>query len=445
MMKKYFKLSMVCGVWSLFFSLNTQVYAQAKLADVKSDLKKSSEKLNSQRAEVSAERVALSSKLTQTQNELVSKRRQARLARMSDADRKESMRQLEEKAAAQAGEQQFLSNQIGSFAGKLAATAVKGEKLDLGDASTLELRMQAIETGLARLEKVVGGTVIDADGVDSDGAVKSGKLAMLGPAMWFKASDGSFIGEVTLSKGGRLATVTSNDEEVSQIFAGKELMASIDVTGGKARALANINQSPLDLLRKGGIWVWPIIGVALIALVCAFLKFMQLAKIKNPETGWLSGVLDDLRSGNVEAAIDASKGVNHPVGEVISESLTGYDKGADMVEDMIYERMIGVQEKLRKWLPFIAVTAAIAPLLGLLGTVSGMIGTFNVISVAGTGDPKPMAGGISEALVTTFFGLVVAIPALILHSMLSRRSQGIVQTTEKLGLRIVNSIRKNSE
>ena len=166
---------------------------------------------------------------------------------MSDADRKESMRQLEEKAAAQAGEQQFLSNQIGSFAGKLAATAVKGEKLDLGDASTLELRMQAIETGLARLEKVVGGTVIDADGVDSDGAVKSGKLAMLGPAMWFKASDGSFTGEVTLSKGSRLATVTSNDEEVSQIFAGKELMASIDVTGGKARALANINQSPLRI------------------------------------------------------------------------------------------------------------------------------------------------------------------------------------------------------
>lgn len=129
----------------------------------------------------------------------------------------------------------------------------------------------------------------------------------------------------------------------------------------------------------------------------------------------------------------------------MAESLTGYSKGADMVEDMIYERMIGVQERLRKWLPFIAVTAAIAPLLGLLGTVSGMIGTFNVISVAGTGDPKPMAGGISEALVTTFFGLVVAIPALVLHSLLSRKSIGIVQTTEKLGLRIVNSIRKNTK
>jgi len=92
-------------------------------------------------------------------------------------------------------------------------------------------------------------------------------------------------------------------------------------------------------------------------------------------------------------------------------------------------------------LPIIAVTAATSPLLGLLGTVSGMIATFNLITLFGSGDPKPLAGGISEALVTTLFGLVVAIPALILHAFLSRRSQGIVQTTERLGLSFVNALR----
>lgn len=100
-----------------------------------------------------------------------------------------------------------------------------------------------------------------------------------------------------------------------------------------------------------------------------------------------------------------------------------------------------MQNKLQSWLPFIAVTAATAPLLGLLGTVSGMIRTFNVITVSGTGDAKPLAGGISEALVTTLFGLVVAIPALIIHALLSRRCQGIAQTTEKLGLTLVNGLR----
>ena len=126
----------------------------------------------------------------------------------------------------------------------------------------------------------------------------------------------------------------------------------------------------------------------------------------------------------------------------MKNALTGFHKGADVVEEIIYEQMIDVQSKLQKWLPFIAVTAAIAPLLGLLGTVSGMISTFSALSVVGTGDPKLLSGGISEALVTTLFGLVVAIPALILHSLLSRRSQGIIQTTEKIGLTVVNCIRK---
>ena len=74
-----------------------------------------------------------------------------------------------------------------------------------------------------------------------------------------------------------------------------------------------------------------------------------------------------------------------------------------------------------------------------------MIHTFEMMNLFGNKDQSLLSGGISEALVTTFFGLVVAIPALVLHSLLSRRSQGIVQTTEKLGLRIVNSIRKNKK
>ena len=111
------------------------------------------------------------------------------------------------------------------------------------------------------------------------------------------------------------------------------------------------------------------------------------------------------------------------------------------MEEVLYEQLIGVQNKLQNWLPFIAITAATAPLLGLLGTVSGMIRTFNVITVSGTGDAKPLAGGISEALVTTLFGLVVAIPALIIHALLSRRCQGVIQNTEKLGLTLVNGLR----
>ena len=86
-----------------------------------------------------------------------------------------------------------------------------------------------------------------------------------------------------------------------------------------------------------------------------------------------------------------------------------------VLEELLFEKIVSMRPKLERFLPFIAVTAAAAPLMGLLGTVMGMIKTFKLITVFGTGDAKNLAVGISEALVTTELGLVVAIPTLILH------------------------------
>ncbi len=410
------------------------------------DLEASQKKLSQQRNSLADERIELSSKLTKNQAELLEKRRLVRIARMSELERKESVKLLQSKASEQGDEVKFLESQLKSFSVKQQTMLVKGEKTQDIAGSGLEVTMLSLEAGVDRLEKMLGGTIIEAEGISEEGLVKPGKLAMVGPAMWFQADDDSFSGDVILSQASRSAQVVESDSNnVASLLSGDEVVASVDLTGGKARALANIDESPLDLLRKGGSWVWPIIAVALIALVCALMKFIQLSKIEKLPNGWMQGVLENLRNGNSADAITSCGTMSHPIGEVMEDALTGYDKGADVVEEIVYEKMIGVQSKLQKWLPFIAVTAAIAPLLGLLGTVSGMISTFNVITVAGTGDPKPLAGGISEALVTTMFGLVVAIPALVLHAMLSRRSQGIIQTTEKLGLTIVNCIRKNTK
>ena len=201
-MKMHFKLLVV-------LALANSAFAQDKLAEIKKDLDLSSKKLTEQRAALSEERIKLSTEFTATQNELVTKRRQARLARMSDADRKEAMRQLENNAAAQEREKEFLGNQVSAYSGRLATTLLKGEKNVIPDSSELEQRMLAIEAGLTRLENVIGGTVIEASGVDPEGAEKPGKIALVGPAMWFQAGDKSFQGEVVLTKGDRLAKVIS--------------------------------------------------------------------------------------------------------------------------------------------------------------------------------------------------------------------------------------------
>ena len=415
------------------------------LTAVKKDLEISSKKLTEYRESVTSEKIELAEKLTSTQAELIEKRRKAKLAAMANADRKEIITKLQYEASAKTREVDFLESQLGGFQGKFLSSLYKGESLD-PDLSpqdeSLNERMKLLEAGIKRLEMQLGGAVMDAEVADADGEIQKGKIASFGPVAWF-SGEGSTSGAIVVDKASRNAKIVGDDvSEVSQLISGEVVSVEMDLTGGKARALASISSTPLSLFQKGGAWIWPIIAVAFVSLVCAAFKFLQLSKIKNPKSGWLRNVLDQVREGDVQSAGDACAELSHPVGKVMQNALTGMHKGADVVEEIIYEQMIDVQSNLQKWLPFIAVTAAIAPLLGLLGTVSGMITTFNGLSVVGTGDPKLLSGGISEALVTTLFGLVVAIPALILHSLLSRRSQGIVQTTEKIGLTVVNCIRK---
>ena len=112
------------------------------------------------------------------------------------------------------------------------------------------------------------------------------------------------------------------------------------------------------------------------------------------------------------------------------------------VEEALYEKFLEILPPLQRGLPLVAIASATAPLLGLLGTVTGMIHTFELINIFGTGDARSLASGISEALITTEFGLVVAIPALILHALLSRKVQGIRSTLELTSLAFVNGLKE---
>ncbi len=104
------------------------------------------------------------------------------------------------------------------------------------------------------------------------------------------------------------------------------------------------------------------------------------------------------------------------------------------------EAILAEIPRLERFLSTLAVLASIAPLLGLLGTVTGMINTFQVITFHGTSDPRLMSGGISEALVTTMLGLGVAIPIMLSHSLLSRRVETSIAQIEEKSIRFVNLV-----
>jgi len=123
--------------------------------------------------------------------------------------------------------------------------------------------------------------------------------------------------------------------------------------------------------------------------------------------------------------------IDNPLGRVIKDAESHHSPDIETLELVLDEAITREVPVLEKGLGMIKLLAAVAPLLGLLGTVTGMIETFQSISLFGTGDPKLMANGISQALVTTMLGLCIAIPLLFLHSLLASRSKALVQILDE--------------
>lgn len=433
------------------------VQAQAEMDEAletaRQDLKASLEKLAGARQAIAEEKPPLAKEFEAVELELRQKRRLVRIARMTREDRQMEMQELERDRLLRERDAGYLAGLLKDQALRIQTVAGPGEPAlavppevvaaEADDAAqALKDRLGILDASLDRLEGLLGGSVAPGQAATPGGEVVSGEFAAVGPAVWF-AGDG-VAGPVVWQKGGSAPKVLAGENgAVQRLMAGEEVLLGVDVTGGKARALEEVGGGPLGLIRKGGLWIWPILFLALLSFVFGMIKLVGFARYREPGEAWVNAISGSLRAGDRAKAAGLAAGAKHPAAAVMATLVERADAPVEVVEETLYEKLMGVQQKAGSLLPVIAVTAATAPLLGLLGTVSGMIRTFNLITLFGSGDPKPLAGGISEALITTLFGLIVAIPALILHAFLARRSQGIVQTTERLGLSFINSLRKS--
>lgn len=134
-----------------------------------------------------------------------------------------------------------------------------------------------------------------------------------------------------------------------------------------------------------------------------------------------------------------------PLGEILAAGLVNHSHGRDVMKESIQEAGRLAVVKLERFLNTLGTIAQITPLLGLLGTVIGMIRVFTVITVQGTGDPGALAHGISEALVTTATGLIIAIPALIFHRHFERKVDELVAEMEQEALKMVEVLHGERE
>lgn len=306
-------------------------------------------------------------------------------------------------------------------------------------------QLEVIDTGINRVKALVGGMTFPGTAVTPTGGVEQGTFALLGPVAYF-ASDSSSAAGITM-RGQSLQPSVEKiaagnfDKEIAKIVKGEPGLAPLDASLTNAIAIASTKESVIEHIQKGGLWVYPILGFALVSLLVAAFKAVELYSTPSAKAGATQDLLVLLNEDKKEEAVAAAAEMKGPVGEMLQIGVKYSHFDSELLDEMMYERIVETQPKTMRLLPFISVTAAVAPLLGLLGTVTGMINTFNRIKIFGTGDAKSLSGGISEALITTEFGLIVAIPALILYAILSRKAKGDLSKMERISMSFINGLK----
>jgi biopolymer transport protein ExbB len=271
----------------------------------------------------------------------------------------------------------------------------------------------------------------------------SGEFLQYGPLSYFQSSGTTDSGLVQESGSGRPLLVTmgkSEDALIRNFMSGEADELPVDASLGDVVAVTETRDSLMEHLRKGGLWVYPILAFALVAFVVSVVKLVQIFSVREPRPMVVHDMVKAIRAGDVPAAEKLAQSVPAPAREMLLAAAAHAGESIELVEEVMYECMLSVQPRLERFLNIIAVTAATAPLLGLLGTVTGIIQTFSLMRIFGAGDPKPLLSGISEALITTELGLILAIPSLVIHSLLSRRVAGILSRMEKLSVAFVNGL-----
>ena len=267
-----------------------------------------------------------------------------------------------------------------------------------------------------------GGRVVDGSVSDAAGVIHRGQLALLGPLAYFRADRGSLQGIAALDPGGDLPVLMAFDlpeDRVNDLIEGRPAALPVDVTGGRALHLSSHKTPLTDVLKQGGVIMVPLALVALVALCLSVIKSLELVRWRTaPARG-----------------PGADPG---PLVTPLQECAGRYGDAPPLqLEEVLHEQILSLLPRLERHLGTLAVLAGVAPLLGLLGTVTGMIHTFRLVTVFGAGNPRFLSAGISEALITTEVGLAIAIPTLLIHALLSHRVRTVVARLEQTAADLV--------
>tara|TARA_E500000178_G_scaffold342063_1_gene386752 strand:- start:972 stop:2378 length:1407 start_codon:yes stop_codon:yes gene_type:complete len=425
----------------------------------KADLEQSLKDLNATRANIAKQKIPIVREVSQLEDEVRQESAElARLRRLRDnsdlglnrlRDQVEAIEAQNDYAASLLDEFvrsfetriDFSERQLYTEAAEEARLAL--EDADMSQAERFAKQIDVIGVALDRLEQLVGGYRFEGLALAPNGEILSGEFAAFGPTVFYAASETDLAG---------LAVTKLNAAEAAIAIPGAEYTAGIrqfvetgegnipaDITLGKALKIEEGSDTIGEHLAKGGIVGYVILSLGAVCLLIGAIKVIEITGFKTASPEQVQNVLANIQESSAKGS-EAAGEVSGAGGELLLAGVENADEKRGSLEEILYEKILACRPKLERFLPFMALTAAAAPLLGLLGTVTGMIKTFNLITIFGTGDAKSLSSGISEALVTTELGLCVAIPSLILHGLLSRMARQKIGDMEQTAVGFVNGL-----
>ncbi len=298
-----------------------------------------------------------------------------------------------------------------------------GESKKLPDIDELKQLWHLIQQEIVESGRIVRfpATVIDTDGHASEQpVVRVGLFNALaqGKYLDYQTETGRFVvlARQPSQAENRLLGYFGVGDEQSDTLA-------VDPTRGVLLSLLVETPDPLERIHQGGIVGYVILALGLLGLLIVIVRLIYLA---------LTGRAIQQQLNN-----PGTPSLKNPLGRILAVAAENPDTEEHTLELQIDEAILRELPRLTQGEGLVKLLAGVAPLLGLLGTVVGMIATFQSITLFGTGDPKMMADGISQALVTTALGLIVAIPLLFMHTLVTSRSQALIQILDEQSLGLV--------
>jgi biopolymer transport protein ExbB len=338
------------------------------------------------------------------------------------------------------GEDQFLADKLREIEAAFNDPARSG-----GGTAAVD----AAEFLLAQVRQALGGYTADGLAMADEGSeILAGTFAFVGPQTYFRTKQGGEAGVAVRLREGSVYPVVFPVKEwtgpaVDALFRGEEGSIAADATGGKALRLKQTTGSVWDHIRKGGYVAFAILGVGALSLLLIVLKVIDVSRLAVDETPAVQVFLSKVASG--ERSAPALTSLRATSRELFSAGLLHMDKPKIALEEHLQALLLKQRLHFERRLPLLAVIATAAPLMGLLGTVVGMVKTFALITVFGTGNAGKLASGISEVLVATELGLAVAIPTLVIHGFLSQRIHKNLATLERQALEFVTAAKSDQE